>query len=106
MGPGTDQAPVAFQMPEAGLMAMRVGLEFGGTEAFVDSLARAVTDGGAGGATVLAYLDRGDMAIHIPHRDGPAWNAVPLLHLYPGEQPTDADWSRANAILERLERYR
>jgi hypothetical protein len=31
---------------------------------------------------------------------------VPLLHLHPGEQPTDADWASANAILERLERYR
>jgi hypothetical protein len=31
---------------------------------------------------------------------------VPLLHLHPGEHPTEADWSAANAILERLERYR
>jgi hypothetical protein len=67
---------------------------------------RAVADGGAGGATLVAYLDRGDMGIHIPRRDGPAWNAVPLLHLYPGGSPSDADWARANAILERLERYR
>jgi hypothetical protein len=31
---------------------------------------------------------------------------VPILHLHPGEQPTEADWAQANAILERLERYR
>jgi hypothetical protein len=55
---------------------------------------------------VVALLDRGDLSIHIPRRDGPAWNVVPLLHLHPGERPTDEDWSSANAILERLERYR
>lgn len=93
-------------VPETGLLAMRIGLEFGGPEAFLDSLVRAVIDGGDGGATLVALLDRGDLAIHIPRRDGPAWNVVPLLHLHPGEQPTDADWSAANAILERLERYR
>jgi len=97
---------MTIQLPESGLMAMRIGLEFGGAEAFVDSLERAVTDGGAGGASVVALLDRGDLGIHIPHRDGPAWNVVPILHLHPGEQPTDADWAQANAILERLERYR
>ena len=97
---------MTIQLPETGLMAMRIGLEFGGAEAFVDSLERAVTDGGAGGASVVALLDRGDLGIHIPHRDGPAWNVVPILHLHPGEQPTDADWAQANAILERLERYR
>jgi hypothetical protein len=95
-----------IQLPDSGLMPMRIGLEFGGAEAFADSLERAVTDGGVGGATLLAHLDRGDMTIHIPHRDGPAWNSVPLFHLYPGDSPTDADWARANAILERLERYR
>lgn len=97
---------MTIQLPESGLMAMRIGLEFGGAEAFVDSLERAVTDGGAGGASVVALLDRGDLGIHIPHRDGPAWNVVPILHLHPGEQPTEDDWGQANAILERLERYR
>jgi hypothetical protein len=97
---------MTIQLPESGLMAMRIGLEFGGAEAFVDSLERAVADGGAGGASVVALLDRGDLGIHIPHRDGPAWNVVPILHLHPGEQPTEADWAQANAILERLERYR
>jgi hypothetical protein len=97
---------MTIQLPESGLMAMRIGLEFGGAEAFVDSLERAVADGGASGASVVAVLDRGDLGIHIPHRDGPAWNVVPILHLHPGEQPTEADWAQANAILERLERYR
>jgi hypothetical protein len=97
---------VTVQLPETGLMAMRIGLEFGGAEAFVDSLQRAVAEGGASGASVVALLDRGDLGIHIPHRDGPAWNVVPILHLHPGEQPTEADWAQANAILERLERYR
>ena len=97
---------MTIQLPTAGLMAMRVGLEFGGAAAFVDSLERAVADGGTAGASVVALLDRGDLGIHIPHRDGPAWNVVPLLHLLPGEQPTDADWAEVNAILERLERYR
>lgn len=95
-----------IQLPDSGLIPMRIGLEFGGAEAFVDSLERAITEGGAGGATLVAYLDRGDLGIHIPHRDGPAWNVVPLLHLHPGDSPTHADWARANAILERLERYR
>ena len=97
---------MTIQVPESGLMAMRIGMEFGGTDAFNDSLSRAVTEGGTGGASLIAVLDRGDLGIHIPHRDGPAWNVVPLLHLHSGEQPTDADWARANAILERLERYR
>ena len=102
VGPGDTR----ITLPDSGLLAMRIGLEFGGAEAFVDSLVRAVIDGGSGGATVVALLDRGDLAIHIPRRDGPAWNVVPLLHLHPGEQPTDADWAVANATLERLERYR
>jgi len=97
---------MTVQLPETGLLAMRIGLEFGGAEAFVDSLQRAVADGGASGASVVALLDRGDLGIHIPRRDGPAWNVVPILHLHPGEQPTEADWAQANAILERLERYR
>ena len=101
-----DPGDKRITLPDSGLLAMRIGLEFGGAEAFVDSLVRAVIDGGSGGATVVALLDRGDLAIHIPRRDGPAWNVVPLLHLHPGEQPTDADWAVANATLERLERYR
>lgn len=97
---------MSIQIPAAGLIGMRIGLEFGGTEAFVDSLERAIAEGGASGATVVALLDRGDLGIHIPRRDGPAWNVVPLLHLQPGELPTDDAWTEANAILERLERYR
>jgi hypothetical protein len=97
---------VTIQVPAAGLIGMRIGLEFGGTEAFVDSLERAVAEGGVSGATVVALLDRGDLGIHIPRRDGPAWNVVPLLHLRPGERPTDDAWTEANAILERMERYR
>jgi hypothetical protein len=104
VGPGDHHLAV----PDAGLLAMRIGQEFGGVDVFIDSLVRAVIDGGTlgGGATLVALLDRGDLSIHIPRRDGPAWNVVPLLHLHPGEQPTDADWASANAILERLERYR
>jgi hypothetical protein len=104
IGPGDHHLAV----PDAGLLAMRIGQEFGGVDVFIDSLVRAVIDGGTlgGGATLVALLDRGDLSIHIPRRDGPAWNVVPLLHLHPGEQPTDADWASANAILERLERYR
>jgi hypothetical protein len=102
VGPADHQIAV----PESGLLAMRIGLEFGGADAFVDSLVRAVIDGGSGGATVIALLDRGDLSIHIPRKDGPAWNVVPLLHLHPGERPSDDDWAAANAILERLERYR
>ncbi len=97
---------MTIQIPAAGLIGLRIGLEFGGTEAFVDSLQRAVAEGGSSGATLVALLDRGDLGIHIPRRDGPAWNVVPLLHLLPGEQPTDDAWTEANAILERLERYR
>lgn len=96
---------MSIELPEGGLMAMRIGLEYG-AEAFVDGLARAVALGGARGATVVAQLDRGDLGIHVPREDGPAWNVVPLLHLHPGELPTDPDWAAANAVLERLERYR
>jgi hypothetical protein len=101
-----DTGDQQITLPETGLLAMRIGLEFGGPEAFLDSLVRAVIEGEGGGATLVAQLDRGDLGIHIPRRDGPAWNVVPLLHLHPGEHPTEADWSAANAILERLERYR
>ena len=95
-----------IQVPDTGLLAMRIGLEFGDAETFADSLGRAVTDGGACGATVVAHLDRGDLGIHIPHRDGPAWNAVPLIHLHPGQAPSPEEWAEANAVLERLERFR
>jgi hypothetical protein len=54
----------------------------------------------------VALLDRGDLATHIPQVDGPSWNTVPLLHLHRGQQPTEDDWAVANAIVERLERYR
>jgi len=97
---------MTVRIPETGLLAMRISLEFGSAEAFADSLERAVADGGTGGAILVALLDRGDLGIHIPHRDGPAWNVVPLLHLYPGHAPTPDDWAAANAVLERLERFR
>lgn len=97
---------MTIQLPEAGLLTMRVALEFGSVAAFTDSLRRAVSEDATHGASVVAMIDRGDLAIHVPGRGGPAWNVVPLLHLHPGEQPTDDDWARANAILERLERYR
>jgi hypothetical protein len=97
---------VTIQLPEAGLLTMRVAMEFGSAAAFTDSLEQAIADDATHGATVVALLDRGDLAIHVPHRGGPAWNVVPLLHLRPGEQPSDEDWAQANVILERLERYR
>ena len=97
---------MTIRLPEVGLLSMRVALEFGGAEAFTDSLERAISEEATHGASVVALLDRGDLTIHVPHRGGPAWNVVPLLHLHPGEQPTDEDWAQANAILERLERYR
>jgi hypothetical protein len=50
-------------------------------------------------------LDSGELGIHIP-RQGPSWNAVPLVHLRRGAQPTADDWAAANAVLEKLERYR
>jgi hypothetical protein len=46
------------------------------------------------------------MAIRIPREDGPSWNSVPLLHLHRGEHPSAEAWATANAILEKLERYR
>ena len=97
---------MSFELPTGGLITMRIGLEFGTEGAFLDSLKRAVADGGSAGATVVAVLDRGDLGIHIPHRDGPAWNVVPLMHLNQGAPPADADWAQANAILEQMERYR
>ena len=95
-----------MQVPSAGLAAMRIGVEFGGTADFVDSFERALARGGEQGATLVAVLDRGDLATHIPQVDGPSWNTVPLVHLHRGQQPTEEDWAVANAIVERLERYR
>jgi hypothetical protein len=92
--------------PRTGLTASRITLEFGSTADFAQALERALARGGDRGASIVAYLDRGDMAIHIPREDGPAWNAVPLVHLHRGEEPTAQDWSTANAVLEKLERYR
>ena len=85
---------------------MRIGLEFGPPEEFAHNRDLALAKGGERGATLTALLDRGDMTIHIPREDGPCWNAVPLVHLHRGEQPSDEAWAIANAILEKLERYR
>ncbi|HEX7197490.1 MAG TPA: hypothetical protein VF364_11750 [Candidatus Limnocylindria bacterium] len=93
-------------MPETGLAAMRIGLEFGGPADFVDSFERALARGGEQGVTLVAALDRGDLSIHLPRIDGPCWNSVPLFHLHRGEQPTPEDWTTTSGILEKLERYR
>jgi hypothetical protein len=55
---------------------------------------------------VVAVLDRGDLAIHIPREDGPSWNTVPLVHVHRGHGAHPEQWETANAILEKLERYR
>jgi hypothetical protein len=99
-------APRGLLPPSSGLIAMRIGLEFGSAEDFTSSLERALARGGDRGATVVALLDRGDISIHIPREDGPSWNSVPLVHLHHGQQPDDGDWATANGILEKLERYR
>jgi hypothetical protein len=95
-----------LQMPATGLAAMRIGLEFGGADDFVDSFERALARGGEQGATLVAVLDRGDLSIHLPRIDGPCWNSVPLFHLHRGEQPSAQDWTTTSGILEKLERYR
>lgn len=92
--------------PTSGLIAMRIGQEFGPPGEFARSLERALERGGERGATLVALLDRGDLATHIPHVDGPSWNTVPLVHLHRGRQPSAEEWAVANAIVERLERYR
>lgn len=92
--------------PGSGLAAMRIGLEFGGADDFVDSFERAMAKGGERGATLVAMLDRGDLSIHLPRVDGPCWNSVPLFHLHRGELPSADDWGVTNSILEKLERYR
>jgi hypothetical protein len=85
---------------------MRIGLEYGGPDAFAELFARALARGGDGGATLVAELDRGDLGIHLPRVDGPCWNSVPLFHLHRGETPTTDDWATTSGILEKLERYR
>jgi hypothetical protein len=92
--------------PTAGLIALRIGQEFGPPADFAQSLERALARGADRGATLVAVHDRGDLATHIPHVDGPSWNTVPLVHLHRGRQPSAEDWAVANAIVERLERYR
>jgi hypothetical protein len=92
--------------PGTGLAAMRIGVEFGGSEVFAESLTRALARGGDGGATLVAALDSGDLSVHLPRVDGPSWNVVPLFHLHRGESPTSADWATTTGILEKLERYR
>jgi hypothetical protein len=92
--------------PRAGLIASRIALEYGGTEQFTQTLERALARAGSRGATIVAYLDRGDLAIRLPPEDGPCWNAVPLMHLHPGLPPAASEWATANAVLEKLERYR
>jgi len=98
--------PMSLSIPTTGLAAMRIGLEFGSTADFADSLERGLARGGELGATVVAALDRGDLGIHLPRVDGPCWNSVPLFHLHRGERPTSADWATTGTILEKLERYR
>ena len=92
--------------PAAGLIAMRITAEYGSADGFTETLERALTRGGERGATVVAVLDRGELAIHIPREDGPSWNTVPLVHVHRGQAPGPDDWSAANAVLEKLERYR
>ncbi|MGH2454998.1 MAG: hypothetical protein ACRDHD_01880 [Candidatus Limnocylindria bacterium] len=105
------QAPPAGDVaallpPAAGLMAMRIAVEFGSAQEFSLTLERALARGGERGATIVAELDRGDLAIHIPREDGPSWNTVPLVHLHRGARPGAEAWAAANAVLEKLERYR
>ncbi|MDP9249783.1 MAG: hypothetical protein M3O78_00220 [Chloroflexota bacterium] len=92
--------------PAAGLITMRITREFGSLEEFSQSLERALARAGERGATVVAVLDRGDLAVHIPREDGPTWNTVPLIHLRRGHEPTGEEWAIANEIIEKLERYR
>ncbi len=101
-----ERAPSPNLPPTAGIIAMRINLEFGGPSEFASTLERALARGGERGATIVAQLDRGDLAIHIPREDGPSWNCVPLVHLHRGPEASPAQWGAANAILEKLERYR
>lgn len=97
---------MSVRPPSSGLIAMRIGQEFGPPVEFTRAMERALARGGDRGVTVVALLDRGDLAIHIPRVDGPTWNTVPLVHLHRGREPSGAQWAQANAVLERLERYR
>jgi len=98
--------PAGIEVPASGFVATRIGLEFGSTADFADSFERALVRGGEQGVTLVAALDRGDLAMHLPRVDGPCWNSVPLFHLRRDEQPSSADWATTSAILEKLERYR
>jgi hypothetical protein len=95
-----------IEPPAAGLIAMRITAEYGSAAEFTQTLERALARGGERGASVVALLDRGDLAIHIPREDGPSWNSVPLVHAYRGRPPGPEAWAAANAVLEKLERYR
>jgi len=95
-----------LNVPETGLIAMRLASEYGSVDEFAKTLERAIARATPGGATLVARLDLGDLSIHIPRIDGPAWNVVPLLHLHAGQLPSEDDWAGASAILEKLERYR
>ena len=92
--------------PASGLIAARISLEYGSQQEFAQTVERALARGGDRGATMVAYLDRGDLAIRIPREDGPTWNAVPLVHIQRARTPTADEWGTANAVLEKLERYR
>ena len=92
--------------PASGLISARIALEYGSPEEFAQTVERALARGGERGATLVAYLDRGDLAIRIPKEDGPTWNAVPLVHLDRSRPPSGGEWGTANAVLEKLERYR
>ena len=102
----SDDSHNSFLPPETGLIASRVRLEYGSADGFASTVEGALARGGDRGATIIAYLDRGDLAIHIPSEDGPTWNAVPLVHLHVGRRPDASEWAVANAVLEKLERYR
>lgn len=102
----SERGRQAIVLPASGLIAMRIGMEFGAAEEFAAALDRALARGGERGATVVAMLDRGDLSVHIPREDGPCWNSVPLVHLHRGQQVPAEAWAEANAVLERLERYR
>ena len=102
-GPGDRPS---IDPPVSGLIAMRIGQEFGAPGDFAAAMERALSRGRERGATVIALLDRGDLSVHIPREDGPCWNSVPLVHLHRGEQPGPEAWAKANAVLEKLERYR
>jgi hypothetical protein len=101
-----DRPEGAIELPATGIIAMRIRAEYGSADGFVETLERALARGGERGATIVAMLDVGDLAIHIPREDGPSWNSVPLMHLHRGERPVARDWAAAHAVLEKLERYR